>query len=168
MPIFYTQNDHFSIFEGLLTLWRHSDVIHKWLVLILVSMERRCPYLYTGSKFRVIWPSVLIIQRGVATTPPPPLENMFGKNPQENNGWFTKFAVNTGSAVLPIIIFKIFRCAVGVHFISNCVLYYFTRIRCAENCTPQDHFRHVMECYCTCMPKKTRPGIKSIIIIMHT
>ena len=32
-------------------------------------MERRCPYLYTGSKFRVIWPSVLIIQRGVATTP---------------------------------------------------------------------------------------------------
>ena len=32
-------------------------------------MERGCPYLYTGSKFRVIWPSVLIIQRGVATTP---------------------------------------------------------------------------------------------------
>ena len=61
--------DHFSIFEGVLTLWRHSDVIHKWLVLILVSMERRCPYLYTCSKFRVIWPSVLIIRRGVATTP---------------------------------------------------------------------------------------------------
>ena len=33
-------------------------------------MERGCPYLYTGSKFRVIWPSVLIIQRGVATKPP--------------------------------------------------------------------------------------------------
>ena len=32
-------------------------------------MERGCPYLYIGSKFRVIWPSVLIIQRGVATTP---------------------------------------------------------------------------------------------------
>ena len=32
-------------------------------------MERGCPYLYTGSKFRVIWPSVLIIQRGVATAP---------------------------------------------------------------------------------------------------
>ena len=32
-------------------------------------MERGCPYLYTGSKFRVIWPSVLIIQRGVATIP---------------------------------------------------------------------------------------------------
>ena len=38
------------------------------MVLMLVSMER-CPYLYTGSKFRVIWPSVLIIWRGVATTP---------------------------------------------------------------------------------------------------
>ena len=25
-------------------------------------MERECPYLYIGSKFRVIWPSVLIIQ----------------------------------------------------------------------------------------------------------
>ena len=69
LPIFYTQNDHFSIFVGALTLWRHSDVRHKWLVLILVSMERGCPYLYTGSKFRVIWPSVLIIQGGVATTP---------------------------------------------------------------------------------------------------
>ena len=39
------------------------------MVLILVSMERGCPHLYTGSKFRVIWPSVLIIWRGVATTP---------------------------------------------------------------------------------------------------
>ena len=28
-----------------------------------------CPYLYTSSKFRVIWHSVLIIQRGVTTTP---------------------------------------------------------------------------------------------------
>ena len=64
LPIFYTQNDHFSIFEGVLMLWRHSDVIHKWLVFILVSMERGCPYLYTGSKFRVIWPSELIIRRG--------------------------------------------------------------------------------------------------------
>ena len=42
------------------------------LVLILVSMERRCPYLYTGSKFRVICNNH------------PPSENMFGKNPQEN------------------------------------------------------------------------------------
>ena len=50
----------------------HYDVTmtsYEWLVVILVSMERRCPYLYTGSKFRVIWPSVLIIQRGIATTP---------------------------------------------------------------------------------------------------
>ena len=28
LPTFYTQNDNFSIFEGMLTLWRHSDVIH--------------------------------------------------------------------------------------------------------------------------------------------
>ena len=62
LPIFYTQNDYFSIFEGVLILWRHSEVIHKWLVPILVSMERRCSYLYTGSKCRVIWPSALIMQ----------------------------------------------------------------------------------------------------------
>ena len=36
-----TPNDNFSIFEGVLTLWRHSEV------LILVSMERGCPYLHT-------------------------------------------------------------------------------------------------------------------------
>ena len=28
LPLFYTQNGHFSIFVGALTLWRHSDVIH--------------------------------------------------------------------------------------------------------------------------------------------
>ena len=28
LPIFCTQNDNFSIFEALLTFWRHSDVIH--------------------------------------------------------------------------------------------------------------------------------------------
>ena len=27
-PIFLTQNANFSIFEGVLTLWRHSDIIH--------------------------------------------------------------------------------------------------------------------------------------------
>ena len=32
-------------------------------------MERGCPYLYTGSKFRVIWPSVLIIQGGLQQSP---------------------------------------------------------------------------------------------------
>ena len=62
----------------------HYDVIViDWLVLILVSMERGYPYLYTGSKFRVIWPSVLIIQRGVQQ---PPLGKYVGKNPQENKG----------------------------------------------------------------------------------
>ena len=43
-----------------------------------------------------------------------------------------------------------------------CILYLtvfdFTRFRCADNCTPQDHFRCVMVCYHTCMPQKTRPG----------
>ena len=69
LPIFYTQNGHFPI------LWvrSHYDVIvtsfiNGWY-LFWYQMERRCPYLYSGSKFRVIWPSVLIIQRGVATTP---------------------------------------------------------------------------------------------------
>ena len=66
LPIFYTQNGHFSIFVGALTLWRHT----LRFVLILVSMERGCPYLYIGSKFRVIWPSVLIIQRGGCNNPP--------------------------------------------------------------------------------------------------
>ena len=69
LPLFYTQNDHFSIFEGMLTLWRHSEVIHKSLVLILVSMERGCPYPYTGSTFRAIWPSVFIIWRGLQQPP---------------------------------------------------------------------------------------------------
>ena len=32
-------------------------------------MERGCPYLYTGSKFRFIWPSVLIIQGGLQQSP---------------------------------------------------------------------------------------------------
>ena len=48
-------------------------VIHKWLVLISVSMESGCPHLYIGS----IWPSALIIRRLLQQ---PPLENMFGKS----------------------------------------------------------------------------------------
>ena len=40
LPIFYTQNDHFSI---MVTLWRHSDVIHYRLIPMLVSMEKGCP-----------------------------------------------------------------------------------------------------------------------------
>ena len=42
-------------------------------------MERGCPYLYTGSKFRVIWPSVLIIQRGGCNNPPPLRKICLGK-----------------------------------------------------------------------------------------
>ena len=75
LPIFYTQNGHFSIFVGVLTLWRHSDVILEWLVLILVSMERGCPYTLVvnlGLYALQYWKS----RGGVATTPS---ENMFGK-----------------------------------------------------------------------------------------
>ena len=42
-----------QISQGALTLWRHSDVIWSSMVLILVSMERGGPYLYTGSKYSV-------------------------------------------------------------------------------------------------------------------
>ena len=37
------------------------------------------------------------------------------------------------------------------------IVFDFTRFRCAENRTPQDHFRCVMVCYCTCTPQKSRP-----------
>ena len=56
--------------------------------------------------------------------------------------------------VLQIALLKIFRCAVGVHFISNYV--YFTRFRCAENLIPQDHFRCVMVFNHTHMPQKEK------------
>ena len=86
LPVSYTQNDN-NIFEVVLTLWRHSEVIHWWLVLILVSMKRRCPYLYTGSKFTVIWPSVyLIIRRGLQQPHPLPFGKYVWENPQENKG----------------------------------------------------------------------------------
>ena len=42
-------------------------------------MERGCPYLYTGSKFRVIWPSVLIIQGGLQQPNPPFGKYVWGK-----------------------------------------------------------------------------------------
>ena len=47
-------------------------------------------------------------------------------------------------AVLQIALLKTFRCAVGVHFL---IVYDFTRFRCAENHTPQDHFRCVIVCF---------------------
>ena len=47
-----------QISEGALTLWCHSDVIWSSVVLILVSMDRGGPYLYTGSKYRGIGHSV--------------------------------------------------------------------------------------------------------------
>ena len=38
------------------------------------------------------------------------------------------------------------------------ILYIDTRFSCAENCTPQDHFRCAMACYHTHMSQKTRPA----------
>ena len=46
-------------------------------------MERGCPYLYTGSKFRVIWPSVLIIQGGLQQ---PPLGKYVWEKPSGKQG----------------------------------------------------------------------------------
>ena len=67
----------------MLTLWRHIDVIHKWLVLILVSMKRGCPYLYTGSKFRVMAFSIDNLEGGCNN---PLWKICLGKNPQEKKG----------------------------------------------------------------------------------
>ena len=50
-------------------------------------MERGCPYLYTGSKFRVIWPSVLIIQGGLQQPPPPPLGKYVWEKPSTRVKW---------------------------------------------------------------------------------
>ena len=47
---FHVYIQHIQICEGALTLWRHSDIIWSSKVLILVSMDKRDPYLYTGSK----------------------------------------------------------------------------------------------------------------------
>ena len=46
-------------------------------------MEKGCPYLYTGSKFRVIWPSVLIIQGGLQQ---PPLGKYVWEKPSGEQG----------------------------------------------------------------------------------
>ena len=53
-------------------------------------MERGCPYLYTGSKFRVIWPSVLIIQGGLQQ---PPLGKYVWEKPSGEQGLKQSFQV---------------------------------------------------------------------------
>ena len=71
--IFANFHVHFQciqISEGALTLWRHSDVIWSSMVLILVSMDRGGPYLYTGSKYMGIAGIPYSKSReGVATIP---------------------------------------------------------------------------------------------------
>ena len=42
-------------------------------------------------------------------------------------------------AVLQIVLLKIFRCVVCVHFYTY-IVYNFTKFKSAENCTSQDHF----------------------------
>ena len=56
-------------------------------------MDRGCPYLYNGSKFRVTWPSVLIIQGGLQQSNPP-LKNMFGKKCSRELGLIKFILVN--------------------------------------------------------------------------
>ena len=70
-PVFDTLNDNFayslcifsicSKFWGCAYIMTYTYIIHKWMVLILVSIERGHPYLYIGSKLRVIWPFILVI-----------------------------------------------------------------------------------------------------------
>ena len=52
-----------QISKGALTLWRHSYIIWSSMVLILVSMERGTPYLYTGSKYTCIRRSEDVLQK---------------------------------------------------------------------------------------------------------
>ena len=47
LTLFYTQNANFSISEGVLTLWRHSDVVHKIMLLIYSNQIK--------FKFRYQW-----------------------------------------------------------------------------------------------------------------
>ena len=61
---------YIKICEGTLTLWRHSDIIWSSMVLILVSMDRGGPYLYTGSKYSGIKRSVQKIQGGGCNNAP--------------------------------------------------------------------------------------------------
>ena len=56
-----------------------------------------------------------------------------------------------------IVLLKIFRCAVSVHFVSNST-YDFTRFGFTENHTPQDHFRCAMVCCYTPMPYGVTTG----------
>ena len=81
--LLHTKWQYLSFREHAHIMTSVCEVIHQWLILILVSMERGCPYLYTGSKLRVILPSVLIIWKGVATTP---IGKYVWENPQENKG----------------------------------------------------------------------------------
>ena len=50
------------------------------------------------------------------------------------------------------------RCALYI------TVYNFTRFRCAENCTPQDHFRCGMMCYRT--SQKTRPETELVLFLL--
>ena len=48
---FHVYFQYVQFCEGALTLWRHCNFIWSSMVLILVSMDRRGPYLYTGNKY---------------------------------------------------------------------------------------------------------------------
>ena len=67
---FYVYFQCIQVSEGALTLWSHSDVIWSSMVLILVSMDKGGPYLYTGTKYSRIRRSVYNIQGGGCSNPP--------------------------------------------------------------------------------------------------
>ena len=69
--IFHIHFQSIQISEGTLTfsLWRHSDVIYSSMVLILLSMDRGGPYLYTGIKYSVSGILYRKSREGVATIP---------------------------------------------------------------------------------------------------
>ena len=62
----------------MISLWSHTFMDDTYFS---INGEKTSTAIYTGSNFRVIWSSMLIIWRGVSTTP---LENMFRKNTPEN------------------------------------------------------------------------------------
>ena len=66
-----------QISEGALTSRRHSDVIWGSMALILVSMDRGGPHLYSGSKYR--GHQAFYIENPGRGCNNPPSEDVYGK-----------------------------------------------------------------------------------------
>ena len=98
-------------------------------------MERGCPYLYTGSKFRVIWPSVLIIQGGLQQ---PPLGKYVWEKPSGDQGLLSLSLLlllrnRHFSKHIKLILARIFGQILKKILLNSCTLifilaFYFTKI----------------------------------------